>query len=255
MFYGERVSKVNQQEFIDQICPKAGTNERKYVRLRTFNDKYIFAYATDSGDNSYLRTRCCGAKDAVGRSDVKVPGRRTTFLIHCQRIGNENTFKFEILNEKNNNPSGYYFYADLKWAQYGIWAKEYTDDPDPNYFEFVLHRWCGPVIAIRTYRPGPDPSNWVTFGERRNSDGRVTAFRNLVSDKKNSLPNFADTYTLEAVPSGCVDALVNVMSSGRRWQVRNRKNAKVNQTDVIGQMAGMSVADVGYQGHVTTIKT
>ena len=57
-----------------------------------------------------------------------------------------------------------------------------------------------------------------------------------------------------SVPSGCVDALVNVMSSGRRWQVRNRKNAKVNQTDVIGQMAGMSVADVGYQGHVTTIK-
>lgn len=136
---------------------------------------------------------CCGAKDAVGRSDVKVPGRRTTFIIHCQRIGNENTFKFEILNKKNNNPWGYYFYADLDWAQYGIWAEEYTDDPDSVYFEFVLHRWCGPVIAIRTYRPGPDPSNWVTFEERRNSDGRVTAFRNLVSDKKNSLPNFADT--------------------------------------------------------------
>ena len=33
-------------EFIDQVCPKAGTNERKYVRIRTFNDKYIFAYAT-----------------------------------------------------------------------------------------------------------------------------------------------------------------------------------------------------------------
>ena len=49
-------------------------------------------------------------------------------------------------------------------------------------------------------------------------------------------------------------ALVNVMSSGRRRQVRNTKNAKVNQTDVIGQMAGMSVADVGYQGHVTTTK-
>ena len=127
-----------------------------------------------------------------------MPGQRTTFIIHCQRIGNENTFKFEILNEKNNNPSGYYFYADLDWAQYGIWAEEYTDDPDSVYFEFVLHRWCGPVIAIRTYKPGPDPNNWVTFGERRNSDGRVTAFRNLVSDKKNSLPNFADTYTLEA---------------------------------------------------------
>ena len=38
----------------------------------------------------------------------------------------------------------------------------------------------------------------MTFGERRNYDGRVTAFRNLVYDKKNSLPYFADTYTLEA---------------------------------------------------------
>lgn len=107
-------------------------------------------------------------------------------------------FKFEILNGKNNNPSGYYFYTDLDWVQYGIGAEEYTDDPDSVYFEFVLHRWRGPVIAIRTYRPGTYPSNWVTFWERRNSDGRVTAFRNLVYDKKNSLPNFADTYTLEA---------------------------------------------------------
>ena len=54
-----------------------------------------------------------------------------------------------------------------------------------------------------------------------------------------------------SVPSGCVDGADVVWAAP---QVRNRKNAKVNQTDVIGQMASMSVADVGYQGHVTTIK-
>ena len=143
----------SQNLSIKSAPKQAQMNANTFASGPSTTNTYLPMPPPDSGDNSYLRTRCCGAKDAVGRSDVKVPGRRTTFLIHCQRIGNENTCKCEMLSGKNNNPSGYYFYADLDWAQYGIWAEEYTDDPDSVYFELVLHRWRGPVIVIRTYRP------------------------------------------------------------------------------------------------------
>ena len=181
-------------EFVDQICPKPNTNDKKYVRIKTYNGKYVYAYATHKTDNSYLRTRCCGGKDAVGRKDVKVPSRRTTFLVHCKRIGNQNTVMFEILNNRNNYPSGYYFYADPAYLRYGIYAYKPQWDDKP-LFNFIINRWRGPVVGIRTYGAR---SNWLSFGETRNSDGYVRAYRNPAPNNPNSLPSMAETYTLEA---------------------------------------------------------
>ena len=176
-----------------QICPKPNSNDRKYVRIKTYNGKYVYAYATHKTDNSYLRTRCCGGKDAVGRKDVKVPSRRTTFRVHCKRIGNQDTVLFEILNSRNNYPSGYYFYADPAYLRYGIYAYKLQWD-DKNRCNFIIKRWRGPVVGIRTYGAN---SNWLSFGETSNSDGYVRAYRNRVHNT-NSFPGMAETYTLEA---------------------------------------------------------
>ena len=180
-------------EFVDQICPKPNTNDRKYVRIKTYNGKYVYAYAYHKYDTSYVRTRCCGGKDAVGRKDVKVPSRRTTFRVHCKRIGNTNTVMFEILNNKNNNPSGYYIYANPAYLRYALRVYKPEWDKRPT-FNFVIKRWRGPVVAIRTYGAG---SNWWSFGETSNTDGYVRAYKNPVYST-NSFPNIDKTFTLEA---------------------------------------------------------
>ncbi|XP_078354049.1 uncharacterized protein LOC144638704 [Oculina patagonica] len=201
--YGQGVSNINQQEFLDQICPKPNSNDRKYVRIKTFNNKYVWAYATHKTDNSYLRTRCCGAKDAVGRKDITVPGQHTTFLIHCKRANNQNVFRFEILS-KRNSPSGYYFYADPTYYKWGLYA--YKPQWDDGYkFNFIIERWRGPVVAIRMQgkagsRYLSESSNWLKFSET--GDGYVSGYKNLY---RGGFPSMADTFTLEAVPSGCVD--------------------------------------------------
>lgn len=159
------------------------------MRIKTFNNKYVFAYPTHKTDNSYLRTRCCGSKDAVGRKDVTVPGKRTTFLIHCKRSGDQNTVMFEILNSKNNNPSGYYFYADPRYQRQGIYAYK-PSWGQANLFNFIIKRWMGPVIALRT---AVSRSNWLSFSETGHG---YVSFRNRFSNQ-NSFPSMADTFTLE----------------------------------------------------------
>ena len=160
------------------------------MRIKTFNNKYVYAYPTHSTDNSFLRTRCCGGKDAVGRKDVTVPGKRTTFLIHCQRVHNQNTVKFEILNSRNNNPSGYYFFADGGYRNQGIYAYK-PSWHEGTLFNFIIKRWRGPVVAIRTFGAS---SNWLTFSDTGHG---YVSFRNPFSDQ-NEFPSMADTYTLEA---------------------------------------------------------
>ena len=179
-------------EFFDQICPKPDTKDRKYVRIKTYNGKYVYANPTHKGDLSYLRTRCCEVKDVLGRKDVKVPSRHTTFLVHCERIDKQNTVKFEILKGKNNEPSGYYIYADRAYQQYGMYA--YKPEWDTKHrVNFIIKRWRGPVVAIRTYGAG---SNWWSFGETSNTDGYVRAYKNPYST--NSFPKVDKTFTLEA---------------------------------------------------------
>ena len=144
-------------------------------------------------DLSYVRTRCCGAKDAVGRKDIKVSSRRTTFLVRCKRIGDQDTVMFEILNKRNNNPSGYYFYADPAWLRVGIYAYKPEWHKSARY-NFVIKRWRGPVVGIRTYGRR---SNWLSFWETRNSNGYLRAYKNPVY-YTSSFPSIDKTFTLEA---------------------------------------------------------
>ncbi|KAJ7386524.1 hypothetical protein OS493_008660 [Desmophyllum pertusum] len=206
MLYGEGVSNIDQQEFLDQICPKPNSNDRKYVRIKTFDNKYVWANPTHKTDNSYLRTRCCGGKDAVGRKDVTVPGRRTTFIVHCQQANNQNVFRFEILGKNNYAPSGYFFYANPTYYQYGLYA--YKPKWDDGYkFNFIIQRWRGPVVGIRMQgkaggsKHASERSNWLKFSE--DGDGYVSGYNNPY--RRGSFPSMADAFTLEAVPSGCVD--------------------------------------------------
>ena len=189
---------ISITEFLDQICPKPNSNDRKYVRIKTFNNKYVWAYATHKTDNSYLRTRCCGGKDAVGRKDITVPGRHTTFLVHCKRSNNQNVFRFEILSNRNT-PSGYFFYADPVYYKWGLYA--YKPKWDDGYkFNFIIKRWRGPVVAIRMQgkagaRTYQESSNWLKFSET--SHGYVSGYKNLYQNPP-GFPSMVDTFTLEA---------------------------------------------------------
>ena len=98
---------------------------------------------------------------------------------------------FEILNNKDNNASGYYFYANPLYLKYGIYAYKPEWDTKP-LFNFIIKRWRGPVVGIRTYGAR---SNWLSFWET--NDGYVRAYGHPVLDA-NSLPSMAETYTLEA---------------------------------------------------------
>ncbi|KAL9950612.1 hypothetical protein ACROYT_G043135 [Oculina patagonica] len=206
MLYGEGVPLLDDKE---QICPKANSNDRKYVRIKTFNNKYVWANPKHKGGGSYLRTRCCGGKDAVGRDDVTVPGRRTTFMVHCLKANNQNVFRFEILNWWNNNPSGYFFYANPSYYQYGLYAYKPTS-AKAKYayrFNFIIKRWRGPILAIRTQgkagaRADSDKSNWLKF--RDDGDGYVSGYQNLYRSPP-GFPSLTDAFTLESVPSGCID--------------------------------------------------
>ena len=60
-------------------------------------------------------------------------------------------------------------------------------------FNFIIKRWRGPVVAIRTYY---NP-NWWSFDERHDSDGYVTAYNSPVF-YTNSFPSLDKTFTLEA---------------------------------------------------------
>ena len=158
----------------------------------------MFAYATHRTDNRYLRTRCCGVKDAVGRRDVTVRSRRSTFLVHCEHLdGIQDTVKFEILNKRNNSPSGYYFYADPWQSRTGLieYKPEWVDKDQRCRFNFVIHRWRGPVVAIRTYRHNLlRASNWFSFWETENSNGYVRAYKS----PPNAFPSLPKTFILEA---------------------------------------------------------
>ena len=83
---------------MDDICEEDGIP--KYVRIKTYHNRYIY-----SGINDYheLKTRCCGVKDAVGRTEITTPGRRTTFIVHCiaddAEAGGEKTVAFEPLGD------------------------------------------------------------------------------------------------------------------------------------------------------------
>ncbi|KAL9950617.1 hypothetical protein ACROYT_G043140 [Oculina patagonica] len=205
--YGEGVSLLKEQEFLDQICPKPNSDERKYIRIKTFNDKYVWAEPKYWGEGSYLRTRCCGAKDATGRTDVTEPGRRTTFLIHCKRANNQNVFSFEILAKDKNTPSGYFFYADPNHYKIGLYARKLSSKAKHAHkFNFIIDRWRGPVVAIRTQGKAgttkeQEKSMWLKFSDT--GHGYVSGHNNLYRDPP-GFPNFSDMFSLEAVPSGCV---------------------------------------------------
>lgn len=135
--YGEQVSNHNETAFLEQICPKPNSRDRKYVRIKTFNDKYVWAYPTHKGDTSYLRTRCCGVKDAVGRKDITLPGTKTIFIVHCLRANNENVFRTEILSS-SKNPSCYYFDADPVYSQYGVYANKLRESVPKTGTDSIL---------------------------------------------------------------------------------------------------------------------
>ncbi|XP_078354467.1 uncharacterized protein LOC144639083 [Oculina patagonica] len=202
-----RHSPFNFTEFLDQICPKPNSDERKYIRIKTFNDKYVWAEPKYWGEGSYLRTRCCGAKDATGRTDVTEPGRRTTFLIHCKRANNQNVFSFEILAKDKNTPSGYFFYADPNHYKIGLYARKLSSKAKHAHkFNFIIDRWRGPVVAIRTQGKAgttkeQEKSMWLKFSDT--GHGYVSGHNNLYRDPP-GFPNFSDMFSLEAVPSGCV---------------------------------------------------
>ena len=100
---------------------------------------------------------------------------------------------FEILNKINNYPSGYYFYVNPYYRRYGLRAYKPQWDKGTR-FNFVIKRWRGPVVGIRTYG---SHSDWLSFKDERNSDGSVKAYKNQVyyfSD----FPSMDKTFTLEA---------------------------------------------------------
>ncbi|KAJ7386527.1 hypothetical protein OS493_008663 [Desmophyllum pertusum] len=79
---------------------------------------------------------------------------------------------------------------------------------DDGYkFNFIIDRWRGPVVGIRMQgkagaRSYQDSSNWLKFSET--GHGYVSGYKNLYRNPP-GFPNMVDTFTLEAVPSGCVD--------------------------------------------------
>lgn len=96
---------------MSQICPSDNPFRRAYVRIKTFNGKYWHATPSQdcwNGEDSLcVKTRCCGAKPSVNQKDIKEPGRRTTFKVHCDRYrykGKEYHFaEFEVLNNNVSN--------------------------------------------------------------------------------------------------------------------------------------------------------
>ncbi|XP_031571908.1 uncharacterized protein LOC116306019 [Actinia tenebrosa] len=197
--YGQLHSSCEkkQEDLRTQICPK-DNNDRKYVRIRTYNNKYLWAYGTENGDNSYVRTRCCGGKDAVGRTDVMIPGLRTTFRVHCGKIGNQDTVRFEVLTDKRTGvirPSGYYFYADTRWKKLFSKQNPSSSDSDAN---FILTRWRGPVIAIKSARN----RYWWTFAE--DGHGSILIKSHTVQ-RYPRFPPLYDAFTLEMVPRECIE--------------------------------------------------
>ena len=128
----------------------------------------------------------------IGRADVKVPGRRTTFRVHCGVINNEYTVRFEILKTGSNEPSGYYFYGDPNWDD--IYAKQNPSSTDRKA-NFVLKRWRGPVTAIKSLQT----NNWLTFFE--DDDGLVSVERKPLSQYP-EFPHLYDAFNLELGKKG-----------------------------------------------------
>lgn len=91
---------------MSQICPSSDPFRRTHVRIKTFNGKYW--HATPSmlcwqGTRSLcVKTRCCGAKPSMHQKDIKEPGRRTTFKVHCKQYSYKEKIyhvaQFEVLN-------------------------------------------------------------------------------------------------------------------------------------------------------------
>jgi hypothetical protein len=169
-----------------QVCPK-DSRDSKFVRLKTYNGKYVFAEPKDTTDASYARTRCCGVKDVVGREDVKVPGRRTTFHVRCNTIGEELTARFEVLKYQSNEPSGYYLYANPRYSSMYVVNSPNAADRKAN---FVLQRWqAGPQIGIKSL----SRDTWLTFYE--DGSGSINVKNKQVSN--NPFPYVGDRFTIE----------------------------------------------------------
>jgi len=174
-----------------QICPK-DNNDRKYVRIQTYNNKYIWAYATENGNKSYIRTRCCGGKDAVGRADVLIPGIHTTFRVHCGNIDVQHTVRFEVLTDRRTDvarSSGYYFYADTRWNRMFSKRSPSSSDRDAN---FILTRWRGSVVAIKSARN----RYWWAFSEDGHGSILIRS-RSSTVERYPRFPPLYDAFTLE----------------------------------------------------------
>ena len=136
----------------------------------------------------------------MGRKDVTLPGTHTTFIVHCKKVNNQNVFRFEILDTWKR-PSGYYFYANPTYYQYGVYAyKAAKVKAKYDYrLNFIIQRLRGPVMAIRMQgkagaRADSEKSNWLKFSDERH--GYVSGYQNLYHRGK--FPSMADTFSLEA---------------------------------------------------------
>lgn len=171
------------------MCPKSGGLDKKYVRIRTYNGKYLMAYAKS---RSSVKTRCCGSKDVVGLKDVRTPGRLTTYIIHCTSAGNgKMAYSFEQLNSKNQ-PSKLHITAIGRNGELQAYPKPRSgfSSVTGNKMVFYVERWRGPVVAMKSFYY----DKWVTFSDERNLDGEV--FLDKTSNGQ-AFPNMAMTFSFE----------------------------------------------------------
>jgi hypothetical protein len=98
--------------------------------------------------------------------------------------------RFEVLTNKRTGvvrPSGYYLYADERYGRMYSKQNPSSSDQEAN---FILKRWRGPVIAIKSARN----RYWWTFLD----DGHGSIL--IKSTKVERYPNFPplyDAFTLE----------------------------------------------------------
>ena len=168
----------------DQICPSTG-EDRKYVRIKTYNGRYLWAYPTNQGDKRWVRTRCCGKTESNGLEDSVHPGTRTTFKVHCSP--DKSTVRFEVFKYDINTPSGYFLYAAKR---YGMVFSEYKPSENDESTQFILKRWRGSLFGIKSAAN----KTWWTFGD---DDNGFVDTKSRSVERYPDIPPFYDIYSLE----------------------------------------------------------
>lgn len=180
----------------DQICPTLAedgseNNDYKYVRIRTYNGKYLWAEPRTSTDAKYVRTRCCGVKDVVGREDIRIPTLRSTFKVHCnlQLLGEHRpVVQFEVLKYDNAQPSGHFLYANPTSSK-PLYVVRNPDFASAGV-SFVLDRWkAGTQIGIQTL----GREAWWSFYDDGDGDINVRS----ASKSQFPIPNVSERFSIE----------------------------------------------------------